>query len=68
MVDYIGTGLDENGNPTLERTFSHEAGHTAGLLHPRKGEPTHLQTSPIYGLYTISKGAFKGTKTLMDHS
>jgi hypothetical protein len=34
---YSGTGKSENGAPTLERTSSHELGHSANLRHPKTG-------------------------------
>ena len=34
---YAGTGKSEAGLATLERTATHEAGHTANLSHPEKG-------------------------------
>ncbi|WP_168204537.1 DUF6443 domain-containing protein [Olivibacter sp. LS-1] len=34
---YKGTGLSAKGNATLERTGSHELGHSAGNKHPDKG-------------------------------
>ena len=39
-----GTGKTENGKGTLERTGTHESGHSANLKHPAKGTTDGNQT------------------------
>ncbi|MCC5946181.1 MAG: hypothetical protein JJT94_14720 [Bernardetiaceae bacterium] len=65
--EYAGTGLDANGNPTLERTFTHEAGHTAGLYHPGRGTNCDCQANVNLGAHQITEDKFSG-KNLMYQS
>jgi hypothetical protein len=50
----FGTGLSKEGLPTLERTASHEAGHTGWFLHPDE----HIE-EPTNSKHHIGKSDFK---------
>jgi hypothetical protein len=66
---YAGTGLDKNGNATLERTFGHEAGHTAGLLHPGNGEDEQGNARLLQGsAYYMPMTDFGNNRNLMYQS